>query len=703
MPPAHAVPARPRPHPALEAVPPPEGQDAGLHRPGRRPLPDADDAHARDDGDRARRRAGAAAERGSRRRRSGSATTWVIRRSGTRARRRSTRAARALRPGFRHNEESLRIARALNLTEEVCDGILTHTGPERAGDARGQDRPARRPRRLHQPRHRRRRALRRARPGRAAARRARAARARPARGGSTRSSTTSSRARSARATSSRARRSATRCSRCARSCSSASTSARTRAPSTSARARRCAGSSTTSSRAATTEDEIAEFVAGMTDRFALAYADGSLSGADQGALGRGGQGGGRHRRGRLRAHAAAPRRRALHRALPLPRGADAELLGQSRTTSSSTASAAARAATRSRSSRRSRRSTSSGRSSGSPTASASRSSTRSRRRARGGAPARGKRLHELLEQATAFYERHLWESPAGEPVRRLPGGPRAPRAGLPRVPARALARRRRSRARRSRRASRGTSCRAAGLTNRRGQRLLPAAADVPARRRARPDRRLPGAQAPRGRPAAREVRQLARDASSSTSRRSSTGSTSPRTAIAKQERAVVVEGNTDVIALRQAGFEPVVASMGTALTERQLKELQRLTRRLYLCFDGDAAGEAATLRGMELATTLGLRRPRRRRCRRGTTRPTRPTGFEERLAGSRELRRSTASGSSSSGRADRQEAFVRVREVLCAHRGLARAAGRAAARSPTGSTCRRRRCRASRRRAACAR
>jgi DNA primase len=36
-----------------------------------------------------------------------------------------------------------------------------------------------------------------------------------------------------------------------------------------------------------------------------------------------------------------------------------------------------------------------------------------------------------------------------------------------------------------------------------------------------------------------------------------------RTAIAKQERAVVVEGNTDVIALRQAGFEPVVASMGT--------------------------------------------------------------------------------------------------------------------------------------------
>ena len=44
-----------------------------------------------------------------------------------------------------------------------------------------------------------------------------------------------------------------------------------------------------------------------------------------------------------------------------------------------------------------------------------------------------------------------------------------------------------------------------------------------------------------------------------------------RTAISKQDRAAVVEGNTDVIALRQAGFEPVVASMGTALTERQLR------------------------------------------------------------------------------------------------------------------------------------
>ncbi|MDX6481092.1 MAG: primase [Gaiellaceae bacterium] len=74
-----------------------------------------------------------------------------------------------------------------------------------------------------------------------------------------------------------------------------------------------------------------------------------------------------------------------------------------------------------------------------------------------------------------------------------------------------------------------------------------------------------------------------------------------RQAIAKDDRAVIVEGNTDVIALRQAGFLPTVAAMGTALTEGHLRELKRLTKNLYLCFDADAAGQEATLRGMELA------------------------------------------------------------------------------------------------------
>ena len=102
-----------------------------------------------------------------------------------------------------------------------------------------------------------------------------------------------------------------------------------------------------------------------------------------------------------------------------------------------------------------------------------------------------------------------------------------------------------------------------------------------------------------------------------------------KAAIAKQNRALVVEGNPDAIALRQAGFEPAVAAMGTALTERQLAEIKNLTRNLSLCFDADAAGQEATLRGMELAIAQGFEiksglaaarhRPRRRRERlRGT-------------------------------------------------------------------------------------
>ena len=135
-----------------------------------------------------------------------------------------------------------------------------------------------------------------------------------------------------------------------------------------------------------------------------------------------------------------------------------------------------------------------------------------------------------------------------------------------------------------------------------------------------------------------------------------------KSAIAKQDRAVVVEGNTDVIALRQAGFEPAVASMGTALTERQLKELRPMTRRLFLCFDADAAGQDATLRGMELAVGQGfdvevVTLPS------GQDPADAPEGFEDRLAGAEsyllyrvrlELDRSS----------DRQEGFVRAREVL---------------------------------------
>ena len=66
--------------------------------------------------------------------------------------------------------------------------------------------------------------------------------------------------------------------------------------------------------------------------------------------------------------------------------------------------------------------------------------------------------------------------------------------------------------------------------------------------------------------------------------------------------------------------------MGTALTEQQLRELGRLTKRLWLAFDGDAAGESATLRGMELAVAQGFDVQRRRAAARASTRPTIPPG-----------------------------------------------------------------------------
>ena len=213
---------------------------------------------------------------------------------------------------------------------------------------------------------------------------------------------------------------------------------------------------------------------------------------------------------------------------------------------------------------------------------------------------RRERLHALLEQATAFYERYLWDSAAGEPVRAYLAGRgleepicREFRLGL--SPAGdALVRKAREKG------FTHAELSAAGLLNRRGgdyfaNRLMFPLADARGRvvgfqaRKLREDDPLRGkyVNSPEGdlfhKSAILYGLHLARGA------------------MAKQDRGLVVEGNTDVIALRQAGLEPVVASMGTALTEQQLRELTRLTKRLYLCFDADDAGEEATLRGMELA------------------------------------------------------------------------------------------------------
>ncbi len=274
---------------------------------------------------------------------------------------------------------------------------------------------------------------------------------------------------------------------------------------------------------------------------------------------------------------------------------------------------------------------------------------------------RRERLLELLDAAASFYERYLWDSQAGSLARDYLAGRglgeevcREYRLGLA-LGGTTLARKA---------VERGFTREellAAGLLNRRGNdyfsgRLLFPLGDA------------------RGRVLGFQARKLREDDPLRAKYVNSPegelfrkgdllyGLDKARAAIAKQERAIVVEGNTDVLALHQAALEPVVASMGTALTERQLKELGRLTKRVWLCFDGDAAGEAATLRGMELAAAQGLD-VRVVALPSGFDPADLADGFDQRLARAEsylgyrvrlEIERA----------ADRQEAFVRVRDVL---------------------------------------
>ncbi len=67
-------------------------------------------------------------------------------------------------------------------------------------------------------------------------------------------------------------------------------------------------------------------------------------------------------------------------------------------------------------------------------------------------------------------------------------------------------------------------------------------------------------------------------------------------AIQKAGYALLVEGNFDVICLHAKGFETAVAPMGTALTEEQARLLERYCERVVIAFDGDSAGEQATVR-----------------------------------------------------------------------------------------------------------
>jgi DNA primase len=73
-----------------------------------------------------------------------------------------------------------------------------------------------------------------------------------------------------------------------------------------------------------------------------------------------------------------------------------------------------------------------------------------------------------------------------------------------------------------------------------------------------------------------------------------------REAIRSQDCAVVVEGYLDFMVPYQSGVQNIVASLGTALTEEQIRLIKRYTRNIVMVYDGDLAGEMATLRSLDL-------------------------------------------------------------------------------------------------------
>ncbi len=77
-------------------------------------------------------------------------------------------------------------------------------------------------------------------------------------------------------------------------------------------------------------------------------------------------------------------------------------------------------------------------------------------------------------------------------------------------------------------------------------------------------------------------------------------------AIQQQNYAIMVEGYTDVISMHQSGVENVVASSGTSLTTEQIRLLARFTKNITVMYDGDAAGQHASLRGIDMILKEGL-------------------------------------------------------------------------------------------------
>ena len=79
-----------------------------------------------------------------------------------------------------------------------------------------------------------------------------------------------------------------------------------------------------------------------------------------------------------------------------------------------------------------------------------------------------------------------------------------------------------------------------------------------------------------------------------------------RTAIAKENAVIIVEGYFDLISLYQGGVQNVVAASGTALTDIHASILARYAKTAYLVFDGDSAGRNATVRSLQIVLPKGI-------------------------------------------------------------------------------------------------
>ena len=75
----------------------------------------------------------------------------------------------------------------------------------------------------------------------------------------------------------------------------------------------------------------------------------------------------------------------------------------------------------------------------------------------------------------------------------------------------------------------------------------------------------------------------------------------------KDGQLIIVEGYMDVISLYQHGLRNVVASLGTALTKGQARLLNRYANEIIIAYDGDEAGQKATLRALEVLASVGCK------------------------------------------------------------------------------------------------